>query len=126
MAEIQPIIHVKEVEPTLAFYRDGLGFEEAFSMPDETGKVVMAGVKREGVTLMIGRDPGAGIPMGVVLYVYTDGDLDGYFAETVSKADGVQILHEPQDQFWQDRTFGIKDPWGYEVHFAKALKLPPA
>ena len=121
MAEIQPIIHVKEVEPTLAFYRDGLGFEETFRMPDDTGTVVMAGVKREGVTVMIGRDANAGSPEGVVLYVYTDGDLDGYFANTVSKAAGVNVLHEPQDQFWGDRTFGIKDPWGYEVHFAKAL-----
>ena len=121
MAEIQPIIHVQDVEPALAFYRDGLGFEEVFTMPDDSGTVVMAGVKREGVTLMIGKATNDSPPNGVVLYVYTDGDLDGYFAETVRKAAGVEILHELQDQSWQDRTFGIKDPWGYEVHFAKAL-----
>ena len=53
-------------------------------------------------------------------------DLDGYFQDTVCQAEGVQILHEPQDQSWQDHTFGIKDPWGYEVHFAKALNQPQA
>jgi uncharacterized glyoxalase superfamily protein PhnB len=128
MAEIQPIIHVTEIEPALAFYKDGLGFEEVFTMPGEDGKLVHAGLKFEDATVMIaksaeGRAEGG---EGVVLYVYMDGDLDGYFQDTVAKAEGVRILHEPQDQFWQDRTFGIKDPWGYEVHFAKALGQPQA
>ena len=128
MNEVQPIIHVKEVEPVIAFYRDGLGFTELFTMQGEDGTLVHAGVKFEGVTFMIGKgvDGRGEGGEGVVLYVYMDGDIDGYFQETVKKADGVTILHEPQDQYWHDRTFGIKDPWGYELHFAKALPQPQA
>ena len=128
MAEIQPIIHVSEVESALAFYRDGLGFQERYTVPGEDGSLVHAGLSFEGATVMIaksaeGRGEGG---EGVILYVYMQGDLDGYFRETVRRAEGVQVLHEPKDQYWQDRTFGIRDPWGYEVHFAKSLAQPPA
>jgi uncharacterized glyoxalase superfamily protein PhnB len=125
MAEIQPIIHCKEVEPAVAFYRDSLGFAEHFTMAGEDGKLVHAGLKFEDATLMIAKSADGRLDggEGVILYVYMDGDIDGYFRDTVRRAADVQILHEPQDQFWNDRTFGIKDPWGYEVHFAKALNL---
>jgi uncharacterized glyoxalase superfamily protein PhnB len=128
MNEVQPIIHVKEVESAIAFYRDGLGFTERFTVPGEDGEIVLGGLKFEGVTFMVGRaveGRGEGGD-GVVLYVYMDGDIDGYFHERVKQAEGVRILHGPQDQPWNDRTFGIKDPWGYELHFAKALPQPQA
>ena len=128
MAEIQPIIHVDQVDRAVTFYRDQLGFEELYAVPGEDGESIHAGVKFEDVTVMIARSaPGrAEGGEGVILYVYMDGDLDGYFKRTVRKVEGIQILHEPQDQYWEDRTFGIKDPWGYEVHFAKNLSRPQA
>jgi uncharacterized glyoxalase superfamily protein PhnB len=126
MAEILPIIHCKAVEPALAFYRDSLGFSEYFTMTDDDGTVVYAGLTFENATLMIAKSAEGRVDggEGVILYVYMDGDIDHYFERRVRKSAAIQMLHEPIDQPWYDRTFGIKDPWGYEIHFAKALPQP--
>jgi len=52
-------------------------------------------------------------------YVYVD-DVDKHY-ET-ARAAGAQILSEPTDQFYGDRTYGAEDPEGHHWSFAQHVR----
>lgn len=73
--------------------------------------------------------PGAPTP-GVVMKVYVD-DVDRHFAR--AKAEGAEIVSEPEDGFWGGRIYRALDPdgHGWEVSQrgrdlpARLWRLPP-
>jgi uncharacterized glyoxalase superfamily protein PhnB len=54
-----------------------------------------------------------------LVYVYVD-DVDKHFA--AAKTAGAQILSEPADQFYGDRTYGAEDPEGHQWSFAQHVR----
>ena len=48
------------------------------------------------------------------LCVYVD-DVDAHFAQ--AKAAGAEIVSEPEDQFYGDRTYRTNDPEGHQWNF---------
>ncbi len=128
MATLQPILQVADVDASIAFYRDVLGFSVDLAVPDESGKTVHAELSRNGAALMFA--PASSLSeaarsllgAGVTLYI-TDNDVDiDAFYEQV-RAAGARIAEPIQDQFWGDRTFTVQDPDGYHLTFAKNVHL---
>jgi uncharacterized glyoxalase superfamily protein PhnB len=76
-----------------------------------------------------GQAPRAAAP-GLVMKVYVD-DVDEHFAR--AKAEGAEIISEPQDGFWGGRTYGALDHEGHQWEIsqrgrdlaAERWQLPP-
>jgi lactoylglutathione lyase len=102
-----PILMVADLERSLGFYRDRLGFtveyefEGFVSLAVEGGKL---GLASSGELVEAG---------GAAIWVYTD-DVDALFAELT--AAGAGVVAEPAEQPWGERVASVADPDGYTVH----------
>ena len=123
---IMPALTVNDVEASIAFYRDMLGFRHDMSMEGTDGKPVFAIVGLGAAVFGLGYDevnsPKPPYAPGVQFMVYLpeDESIDSYYASV--KAKGVKIDEELADTYWGDRTFSIHDPNGYWLTFAVTIK----
>ena len=114
---VTPMITANDLQASLAWYRDVLGFTlaEEYKQGDQVvGVRLMAGA----VQLMLtqddfakGRDRKKGI--GLRLYCTTAQDLDQLAAAI--KERGGQLAQEPTDQPWGARDFAVVDPDGFNI-----------
>src|SRR5215203_4883105 len=120
MKNIIPTLAVADIDASVRFYTEVLGFDVGFTLPGEDGKLIHGSVQRGDSYLMFGRldqsnthDQGP-LGRGVVLYatVADDEDIDGYF----------QRVQDATDQFWGHRDWGITDPDGYCLFISKVTK----
>ena len=122
---ILPFLAVKDLESSLKFYTEKLGFTSTPLMgPDgklrtafvQYGKSVQIGLGREQDMAPV--TVGGG---GVNIMLYPDDfDIDAYYQQVKSK--GVTIGYEINTEYWGDRIFALNDPDGYYLTFAKTIK----
>ena len=132
MKSIIPTLAVADIDASVRFYTEVLGFDIAFTLPGEDGKLIHASVRRGDSSLMFGRvdssNPHDQSPLGrgVVLYatVTDNEDIDSYF-QSVRDA-GATVVQEPTDQFWGHRDWGITDPDGYLLFISKETQAVSA
>lgn len=117
-----PMYVVADIERSMAFYVDALGLSPSNVMRGEDGAVFHGELQINAETvLMIGLEGSPESPHGVSpntggykasfnSYFYVS-DVDAYVARAVEK--GAEMIEEPTDQFWGDRTSYLKDPDGY-------------
>lgn len=121
---IMPILNVRELEPSLKFYVDQLGFQCSFTMPGPDGKDNFAIVTQGAATLALTTEHGeamlGGSGISLMVYVPHSVDLDAYCNEV--KARGVTLLQDLSTEYWGDRMFVVQDPDGYVVSLAKTVK----
>ncbi len=115
-----PSFTVNDLQESLAWYRDVLGFgvEETW---DQEGKVVGVSLKAGDVSFMIGQDDwkkgrdrkkGEGFRM----FCMTKKNIDA-LAQGI-KARGGTLDHGPMDQPWGVRDISLKDPDGFKITIA--------
>lgn len=112
-----PALTVNDLERTIAWYRDVLGFVVADEHRHED-KLVGASLQAGGVNFMFGQDDFAkgtdrekGV--GFRMYCETAQDIDQIAANI--KARGGSLLSEPTDQPWGSRDLAVEDPDGYKI-----------
>ena len=107
-----PILQVGDLQRSLRFYRDLLGFEVAYSFPseDEPGFVSLS---LEGGKLGLGAVEGRVETATTSLWLYAD-DVDAAVSDL--REAGVRVAAEPADQPWGERVASVADPDGYTVH----------
>lgn len=120
---------VSDVDESVEFYREILGFDLEMSVPDESGnKLQWAMMSREGTAVMLqsvesiteeypqwsGREPGGTF----ALFVKMTG-LEEYHKQVSAKTD---ILKDPYETFYGMREFQLRDPDGYVFTFAEELE----
>jgi len=117
LSEASPGLTVNDLQKSLAWYRDVLGFavEERW---EQEGKLMGVSLRAGGVTFMIGqddwkkgRDRKKG--EGFRLYCTTAQDVDS-LAERI-EARGGRLDYEPRDQPWGMRDFALTDPDGFKI-----------
>ncbi len=119
---IIPVFPVKDVEEALTYYTEVLGFTEDMRMPGPNGKAVNGRVHWADVQFMFNFNPEmADQAAGAVwFWIYLDGmDVDAYYEELKEK--DLTIVDPIKDQFWGDRSFTIKDKFGYFLVFTKEI-----
>ena len=108
---------VNDVERSIAWYRDILGFVVLDEWKHE-GKRLGATMRCGAVQIFLGQDDwkkgrdrlkGEGIR----IYGRTVQDLDRLAA--VIKAHGGVLTHDPKTESWGERDFGILDPDGFKI-----------
>jgi catechol 2,3-dioxygenase-like lactoylglutathione lyase family enzyme len=118
-----PSFTVSDLERSIAFYRDTLGFTLKDRWEQDG---VLRGVELVAgrVTFWLGqddwkkgRDRVKG--QGFRIYCGTSQDVDA-IAERV-KAAGGTLLEEPKDQSWGGRDFALVDPDGFTITIASGL-----
>ncbi len=124
LTDVTPSITVNDLEKSIAWYRDVVGFavEERF---ERDGKLVGAQLRAGDVVFLLGqddwqkgRDRRKG--EGLRLYALTAGDLDG-LAKRIQARGGV-LDQPPTDQPWGMRDFALTDPDGFKITVAKITK----
>jgi catechol 2,3-dioxygenase-like lactoylglutathione lyase family enzyme len=116
------ILAVAEVERSVAFYRDHLGFQvDALYDDPPYATLTREGVRlslaeqghpapdRPGVTMVVPDDP-ARLPVVLVLEV-----ADAASIHAAMVADGVPLLADPYAPPWGGLRFFVRDPDGYLV-----------
>lgn len=121
---MMPAITATDLQASLAWYRDVLGFTvaEEYKQDDRLmGARLMAG----SVQVMLGQDDfakgrdrqkGAGLR----LFCTTAQDVDQLAAAI--KERGGKLAHEPTDQPWGTRDFGVVDPDGFNISISTEEK----
>jgi uncharacterized glyoxalase superfamily protein PhnB len=126
--KITPLLFVKEIEPVLAFWIEGLGFRKTAEVPegDKLGFVIL---EKDGVEVMyqtfasldkdmpsIAADARKG---PTFLYVQVDS------LESVKAAVKRAEVYMPERQtFYGSTEIGVKDPAGHFITFAQFTPAP--
>jgi uncharacterized glyoxalase superfamily protein PhnB len=125
-AAVIPNIYVESVEPVRSFYLDKLGFDHLMGMVGKDGKLDFCIVTRAGAMVMLGRPPepiegtAPRHPTARPLELYIEvADVDGYHDQVRS---GVDIEKPLTTQWWGDRNFSVRDPYGYRIWFYQTVK----
>jgi uncharacterized glyoxalase superfamily protein PhnB len=114
---ISPSLTVGDLDTSLAWYRDVIGFHVS-QLWEHEGKVLGADLVAGAANLLIGqddfkkgRDRVKGV--GMRLYLTTTQPVDDV-AEAIKSRGGI-LDSEPQDMPWGGRAFSIKDPDGFNI-----------
>ena len=121
---VTPYLYYKDSAAALDFLTTAFGFTEKLRMPDESGGISHAEVMLSDGVVMFGTPADHKSPkeLGVVtqsIYVYVD-DVDAHYER--AKAAGAEIVRDPEDQFYGDRSYGVRDPEGHEWYFATHVR----
>lgn len=126
MTTLWPTLTVQDVDASLAFYRDRLGFNVDFSLQDEKGKTYLGSVELGDTVIMFeSPDPnqtdhlqrGFNSELSLTICFSDTHDLDALFTDL--GRNGVQIECEIANRPWGNRDFTIRDPDGYKLILAK-------
>ena len=124
MIEVSPGFTANDLEKSLAWYRDVLGFAVE-SRWEKDGKLAGVELRAGDITFMLGqddwkkgRDRKKG--EGFRLYCETTQDVDALAAGIVAR--GGTLDQEPRDQHWGMRDFSLTDPDGFKITIARELK----
>ncbi|MCY4617362.1 MAG: VOC family protein [Chloroflexi bacterium] len=120
---ILPYLNYADPKPVIEFLINAFGFEQGLLLDMPDGSVGHCELQMNGETLMLSSEfPEGGLSspkslggVHVTVLVYVD-DVDAHFEH--AKAAGAQIVEEPTDQFYGDRTYRALDPEGvgWEFH----------
>ena len=122
---ITPYLLYEDVDAAVDWLIAAFGFSERFRMPGPDGKAMHAEIGLgDGVVMMGNPGPGYQNPTHrggatQLVYVYVD-DVDAHFE--VARSAGAQILREPADQFYGDRTYSAEDPEGHQWSFGQHVR----
>ena len=131
-SDVTPNLVVTNVERSLAFYRDVLGFSLVTTVPD-AAPFAFAWMRRDGVSVFLNSVDAvheeqpelAARPIGgtgtlfITLEAETPADgVDALLAGIGSRARVVMAL---KNQFYGLREFAMEDPDGYVITFAQPL-----
>ena len=120
---IMPILAVTDVDTSVAFYTQKLGFKHDFSLPGKDGQNAFAAVSLGQASFGLSRVKALehrGQGVSFMVYVPESTDLDAYYADV--QARGTAIAEAIQDQYWGDRCFVVDDPDGYVLSLCKNIK----
>jgi uncharacterized glyoxalase superfamily protein PhnB len=124
LRDATPSFTVNDIERSLAWYRDVLGFAEKERWED-AGKLLGVEMAAGDVTFMLGQDDwkkgrnrikGEGFRI-----VCTTGQDVDRLADNI-KARGGTLLREPADDPWGTRAFAVEDPDGFKIAIASEPK----
>ena len=117
-----PSFTVNDLDKSLSWYRDVLGFGVEETWKNDDGKIVGVSLKAGDVSFMIGqddwqkgRDRRKG--EGFRIYCETKKDVDDLAKRIETK--GGRLDSGPTDQPWGVRDISLTDPDGFKITIAK-------
>jgi uncharacterized glyoxalase superfamily protein PhnB len=116
-----PFLPVSDLQETIAYYRDTLGFTDEWFWENTD-----AGISRDDMHLLFSRNPSfveaikaGGGERGLEIMWFVE-NVDDIYAELQEK--GVSIAAELQEEDWGVKEFAFKDINGYYIRVAEGLE----
>ena len=120
---VTPYLSVPGVGKLLDFLQQAFEAQELHRMPRPNGTIMHAEVRIGDSRVMMGEPMGDAQPMFGSLYLYVH-DVDAVYKRALQA--GATSTSEPADQFYGDRSAGIKDPVGNQWWIATHKEdVPP-
>jgi uncharacterized glyoxalase superfamily protein PhnB len=124
--KLTPVLFVKEIEPVLPMWIDGLGFTKTTEVPDG-GRLSFVILEKDGVELMYQTYASVGKDMPAILADVQKGPTFLYVQvdslEKVKAAIQGLTMYMPQrTTFYGAKEIGVKDPAGHFITFAEFPK----
>ncbi len=123
--KLTPNLIVSNVERSVAFYRDVLGFTVAMTVPPDGGPLVFAGVQSGAVEIFLNAPEPAiaeypafkDRPIGGTLTLFIDvKDIASVYE---SLRDRVKVVMPFEKKWYGVTEFAFEDPDGYLITFAE-------
>lgn len=106
---VTPYLIVEGADALLDFLERAFGAERRFRMDSEDGTVAHAEVTLGDSVVMLAEAGGEWPAMPGNIHLYVE-DCDATYARALDA--GATSLQEPTDQFYGDRSGGVRDPAG--------------
>ena len=106
---VTPYLVVDDPDGMIDFLERGLGAKLLDRHDGPDGRMMHAALQLGDSKLMMGQAAGEWPAMPAMIHLYVE-DTDALFRQAV--AAGAEVLREPEDQFYGDRSGGVKDPCG--------------
>ncbi len=124
--DVTPNLVVADLDRSLAFYRDVLGFTVVTTVPDQA-PFVFAWMQRDTVSVFLNSEASARMKAsagtnGLFITLQAEDVASGIDALFAAVKDRAPVTMELVDQFYGMREFAIKDPDGYMVIFAQPIR----
>jgi uncharacterized glyoxalase superfamily protein PhnB len=123
LSQASPSLTVNDLDKSLAWYRDVVGFGLEETWKDDAGKVMGVSLRAGDVSLMLGqddwkkgRDRKKG--EGFRIFCMTKGNVDTLAKKIEAK--GGRLDQGPTDQPWGVRDISLTDPDGFKITIAAA------
>ena len=125
--ELFAYLRVQDAPKAIDFYREAFGAVEKFRLAEPSGRIGHAELELGGTTLMLSDEyPEFGIygpktigGTSATLHLHVD-DADAMIRRAV--AAGAEVLREPQDQFYGERSGTLRDPFGHEWNIGHQIE----
>lgn len=120
---LTPHLIVQGASKLLDFLKEAFDATEKYRLPGPDGVVMHAEVKIGDSMVMIGEATGQWQAMPASMALYTD-NADALYKRALEA--GATSIREPADQFYGDRSGGVKDPAGNHWWIATHIEdVPP-
>lgn len=106
---VTPYLIVPGVARLIDFLKQAFDAKEILRMPTSDGRIMHAEVRIGDSVVMMGESGGEVGPMPASIHLYVE-DTDATYKRALGA--GATSLREPADQFYGDRSAGVKDPSG--------------
>lgn len=106
---VTPYLLTAEAARLIDFLKQAFGAEERERVSRPDGAIMHAEMKIGDSVVMMGEPMEPYGPMPASLYVYVH-DMDAIYQRALQA--GATSVMEPADQFYGDRSAGVKDPFG--------------
>ena len=101
---------VNDARGLIEFMERAFNGEETAMVKDDGGKIMHSTVQIGDSLVMVADVMTGTDPMPSMLYLYVD-DVDAVYRQAIDVS-GTTSLREPVDEFYGDRSAGVKDEWG--------------
>jgi PhnB protein len=117
---VTPFLMVNDARGLIEFMKKALNGEATSVMKMDDGKIMHATVQiGDSIIMIADLMPGANEVMPACLYLYVD-DVDASYKQAIN-AKGIS-LREPTDEFYGDRSAGVRDEWNNQWWFATHIE----
>jgi PhnB protein len=116
---VTPFLIVDQASRLITFIEQAFNGKTTSIMKTEDGQIMHATVRIGDSEIMVADSMGRNSSGIAKLYLYLD-DVDSFYEQALS-AKGTS-LREPVDEFYGDRSAGVKDPWGNEWWIATHIE----
>lgn len=124
---ITPYLIIRDAKKAMEFYKKAFGAQETFKMLDDKGNIGHAEMRIGNSIVMLAEEKPdfphkspatlGGSPVSLMLYVE---DCDTVFHRAVDA--GGKVERPLANQFYGDRTGGVKDPFGFSWYIATHIE----
>jgi PhnB protein len=106
---VTPVLTVHGAAKLIEFLTQAFDAKETYRLPGPNGEVMHAEVKIGDSMVMVGEATDHWKPMPATIALYVE-DTDAWYKRALQA--GATSVREPSDQFYGDRSAGVKDSAG--------------